>query len=70
MRPLDTVSAAWRDRTPVTSSAPVLSLIACAAVQVFAWVRLREATTAPIVGDIVSVPSTLRTEVTAKASDA
>src|ERR1700744_5811455 len=34
------------------------------AVSVFAWARLSEATTAPVVGVIVSVPSEFETEVT------
>jgi hypothetical protein len=37
----------------------------CVAVQVFAWPKAREATTAPVVGEIVSVPSELETEFTA-----
>jgi hypothetical protein len=36
----------------------------CNAVQVLAFARLREATTDPVVGDMVSVPSELETEET------
>src|SRR5690348_6083901 len=35
----------------------------CCAVQVFAWASARLATTAPVVGEIVSVPSLLETDV-------
>ena len=40
------------------------ALITCPAVHVLAWARFKDATTAPVVGEMVSVPSLLETEVT------
>jgi hypothetical protein len=39
--------------------------IVCNAVQVFAWPRAMDATTEPLVGEIVNVPSLFATELTA-----
>ena len=44
---------------------PQAAVNVCNPDQVFAWPNAREATTAPVVGEIVSVPSLFETEATA-----
>jgi hypothetical protein len=49
---------------PVEDPSRIISLLVnvCAPVQVFAWPSAREATTAPVVGEIVTVPSLFDTD--------
>jgi hypothetical protein len=53
------------DPVELPSSASALLLWVCTPVQVLAWPRASEATTAPVVGLMVSVPSALLTLLTA-----